>query len=58
MRETWIHDTDSVRLLLWIAVAIDNMLILFLSIDNVDCIKIDAKLANKIHNRNNMKQVF
>ena len=32
-------------------VVIDNMFILFLSIDNVDCIKIDAKLANKIYNR-------
>lgn len=30
MRETWTHDTDSVRLLLWIAVVIDNMFILYL----------------------------
>ncbi len=32
MRETWTHDTDSVRLLLWIAVAIDNMFIMYLRI--------------------------
>ena len=35
MRETWTHDTDSVRLLLWIAVAIDNMFILCLRIVSV-----------------------
>ena len=35
MRETWTHDTDSVRLLLWIAVAIDNMFILYLHIVSV-----------------------
>ena len=29
-------------------VVIDNMFILFLSIDNVYCLKINAKLANKI----------
>ena len=35
MRETWTHDTNSVRLLLWIAVAIDNMSILYLRIVRV-----------------------
>ena len=36
MRETWTHDTDSVRLLLWIAVAIDNnVFILYLRIVSV-----------------------
>ena len=35
MRETWTHDTDSVRLLLWIAVAVDDMFILYLRIVSV-----------------------
>ena len=51
MREIWTLNTTSERLLLSMEVIIDNMSILFLSIDNVYCLKIDAKLANKIYNR-------
>ncbi len=48
MREIWTLNTTTERLLLLMEVIIDNMFILFLSIDNVDCLKIDAKLRNKI----------
>lgn len=51
MRDIWTLNTTSERLLLSMEVIIDNMSILFLSIDNVYCLKIDAKLANKIYNR-------
>ena len=51
MREIWTLNTTSERLLFLMEVVIDNMFILFLSIDNIECLKIDAKLANKIYNR-------
>ena len=35
MREIWTHNTDSVRLLLWIVAVIDNMFILYLRIVSV-----------------------
>lgn len=51
MREIWTLNTTSERLLFLMEVVIDNMFILFLSIDNIEYLKIDAKLANKIYNR-------
>ena len=55
MRETWTHDTDSVRLLLWITVDVDNMFILYLRIVSVYTV---SKSLQNYENKFHPNQIF